>query len=185
MKKVLVLIAVFFFVNIPAKAATLTFEDVAPKTKLIDYAGFSWLNTAIAQNLGNNFAYNINHLNIDAKLIIPNTHINLESMEFLSRNWLNSVRQSISVTLEGYLRNTLTYSLVINIPDSDSFTLFNIGFKEIDEFRIVDADHENTNYHNNYSIDEIICTPAPEPSSMVLGIIGLGSLFGVKRRKLA
>jgi hypothetical protein len=178
MKQILILVALFLLSSTPSKAAVLTFEEAPSNSTLINYGGFNWINTSVQEQYGNKYAYNVNHLDMVAKLEDTSSVIKLERLYLQSRNWQGGFRLPMNLIVEGYLNNIFVHSKEVYVNGGNSFTLANLNFNNIDEFKIIASEH-----CNNYSVDNIdYAVPNPEPSSMVLGFMGIASLLGLRKK---
>jgi hypothetical protein len=189
-----------------ANAATINFESVTDGFDAVIpyvYEGFNWNdqilawkntsysslipNSSVATVSGNYFAFN----NWPSQPIaISSTNaFNFDSVWLTSLTFDTDIVKIIAYnSLGGTIEDTLT--IYGNAP-----TLYtNAAFQNINkiEFGYSNINYASPNYlgmddfsYSAYTppIEPPISTPAPEPSSMILGLMGLSSMLGLKKRK--
>jgi hypothetical protein len=192
-----------------ANAASLIdvdFEDVDLTSNpviLTNYAGLAWTNLAVSNAAtlhygvtGDKAAYSYNRPNFTS-LYSPVT-FSFKEMEFTP---IEKSGVILDITGTRYLEDNTTEKFYLHLTNlrldntytinADTYSDFN--FDDINKLEIRATYLKNqsgyiTQCNTNYIIDNFKyvdppAAPNPEPSSLILGIIGLGGIFGVKRKK--
>jgi len=194
MKKVsliLTLFAVLAF-STGANAAVIDFEDGIvsnpPGYTLLDdvsYQNATWKNFGVLQSKGEgayntayaaatisgtHVAYNFNA--VSPAEIIFNAPVNLEKAYFASAYLAPN-----NITVTGTYADNSTFSVSPFTLSTGTGQWQSFGLNNVKSIKF-----QADNYF--FGMDDITySTPVPEPSSMVLGVMGLGSLLGFRRKR--
>lgn len=195
MKKYLISLlaaAAFCGFNTSAKAALITFDDHTVDTvdyALLDgYQGFNWNNFGIV----NTTAANTPKINNGA-FTIPNAGYNgygrkadfskatpftLNSAYFSA--WAPS---NFTLRVVGYKKGIQVGSIDIPLLLNNA-QKFTFNFPKVDKVEFIPFDGGSAPSTGEwFTVDNIdYYAPVPEPSTMILGFLGLGSLFGLRRK---
>jgi hypothetical protein len=189
MKKFLVLafsaIIMFSLVN-KANATILTFDDITTKDldTFYSYGNLSWNNAGVVKNsyhsgsgydkgtispsyvAFNEYAYD---MTVNA--------INSQKFTFNDAYFTSAWYEPNDLTVTAYLGDNIVGSKTVTL-NTQQPQLISFNYKDIDKLLFHSSNFQFV--MDNIRINEPV--PTPEPSSMVLGLLGLGSLFGFKKR---
>lgn len=182
---IILIAAVFILISTSANAAkisTINFDDIPNNSDgwgfISDgYGGLNWENMGwVNQNYwglykaktGINSAYNDNGLPASISAL-TGSYFNFDSAYLRSIYNNNTILNLIAYRNGNEVENT-------KIELSTNYTKYDFNYKNIDKITFI----TNT---RDVNIDNISASPAPEASSILLGIMGLGGLFGIKTRK--
>lgn len=207
MKKLLVtmvgLLTILGFAS-SASAAVLTFDDIT-NTEVADifngYGGFNWQapqtnSIAMSKDYGypgldamqgvtsgdyaavTNFSYEPG----DSFIITSSTSslFDFNSAQFASLDFAQN-----NISIKGYLGGVLQNEDSFDVTNSSVF-YYNGGDKFFGIDQLVISSTLDTSGDwiamDDFTYNESAPAPAPEPSSMVLGLMGLGSMLGFRRK---
>jgi len=179
---------------------------------LANYGGLNWMNTAVlnAEEYTPNSGYN--NANVSGNNVAFNTYaeqatasydISSNSLfNFVGANFTAAWRDNLNLTVAGYLNGVQRYTQTVTIQSDtapnhigSAAERYTFNFDGIDELRLmatggtqnVDAfgaaDPTKGIGGAHFAMDNFEYTPAPEPSTMVMGLMGLSSILGLRRNK--
>lgn len=194
----LLMITILSIYNInSANATTLTFDDLSIGQISGSYGGFNWINMYVKNQpvnavSGTQVAYD--------KWGLPAAVTRNELFTFDSAYLSAFNNENLEVKVLGFNVNlssdlstlissaTPIYSTTITL-NSDVPTLYNFNYKDINvlAFVTLDANHNPviSPGNNRFAMDNFTfnSAPTPEPSTMLLGLLGLGGLLNTRKRK--
>lgn len=195
-----------------AQAAVLTFDDYTTdfKKTLTTYGGFTWTSTGIIEATAYNAHYEVSDSGYDNGVVSTdyvayNQFAGIASaadglFDFVGANFTAAWRNDLQLTVTGYLNGLLidTRTVTLQSEGADAAQWIAFNFNGIDKLEFNSSGGTiNTNFvytgsdstmapsmtGSHFVMDNFTYTsPAPEPSSMVLGLMGLGSALGFRRK---
>jgi len=185
------------FVTNTAQAAILSFDDFTtePKTTLTNYGGFQWtqtgvLDTSVYEHQISGYVNGVTSGNY----VAFNTYANLASasqslFNFVGANFTAAWNDDLQLTVEGFLNGILTNSKTVTLQPvgTEAASRIDFNFNGIDELRFnsfggtLNPTVGGAGCH--FAMDDFEYTPVPEPTTALLGLMGIGSLLGRIRRK--
>lgn len=180
-----------------AKAATLYFDEFDLKNSYKrlnaldkNYGGFGWssfsnlIDKDYKKNVPGHVDNGYNKGAVSGENSFFNGYSNdititrNEIFDFVGAYFTSAAFGAYNVTLFGYQEdgNILMKKLDLNTDATPKY--FNVDFKGIEKLTI---ESSNIFVMDNFEYNTI--TPVPEPSSFLLGLLGIGGLFGIKKRK--
>lgn len=91
--------------------------------------------------------------------------------------------EPLNVKIEGFLGNSLNFTKTVVVNDSAP-TWVDFNFANVDKLRIDTWTATKTEGFTQVVIDDFDFTPVPEPTTMLLGLAGIGGIFAVRRKKV-
>lgn len=189
MKKSLMTLGIIGFLGLAqaSGATVLNFEDNA-------YQAFNWTNFAIVD--GTNFESDSGYVN---GVVSPNNvaynpwgqNIDMQSDNPFILNggyFTGAWNDGLNIDITAYLAGNLVYNKTF-IVDTDAPSYLDFGGVKVDD--VIFHSHDGTPHGYigtgvHFAMDNLEVngapTPSPEPSTMLLGLIGLGGAFAKKRK---
>ena len=192
------------FVTSNAQAAILTFDDIttAPEATITNYGGLQWTNTGVLDVTSYTYVPSgYQNANTSGDYVAYNKYASVASVstsvfDFVGANFTAAWNDDLNLLVEGLLNgvvtNTRTVTLQPVAPGAAARIDFN--YNGIDQLRFTSFGGTlNPAFINvaptagagpHFAMDDFeYNTPVPEPSTALLGLMGIGSLFRRIRRK--
>jgi hypothetical protein len=187
--------------------STLTFDDVATPgglAHLSTYGGLNWDNTGVINTTLFPYASGYQNADTSGTNVAYNEFASVaaaskgSTFDFIGANFTAAWNEGLQLTVDGWLGGSKVAGLTrtITLNTSGPTSVYDFNFTGIDKltFTSTGGTHNtvafgvaNPSYGvggTHFAMDDFqYTTPAPEPSSMVLGLMGLSSVLGLRRKK--
>lgn len=178
-----------------ADASILTFDNIS-SNQIDNYGNFNWVNIYVKKQevnaiSGKQVAYNGAGL---PALINRNELFNFNSayLSAFNNDVLNVTVYGYNINIGGNVLNLISsltpkYSTTIALNE-DIPTLYTFNYENINTLVFVTNDNKNILSLNNnkFAMDNFTYNktipPAPEPSAIILGFLGLSGLIGLRKK---
>ena len=170
-----------------ANAAVLNFDDVATDYyQQIDngYHGFDWDNMYIInKNAHPDSGYDHGTVSLQNTAFngfgSPSSMFSSQAFDFNGAYFTAAWENGLHINLVGLLNGVEKYSTQL-IANTAGPVWYTANFQGIDTLAF------STNENSHFAMDNFTYNePVPEPSSMVLGLMGISSLLGLRKKKAA
>jgi hypothetical protein len=190
-----------------ANATTLTFDDIATPggfAHISNYGGLNWHYTGVINTTLFPYVSGYQNANTSGNNVVYIEYSSISTtkpdirFDFFGANFTAAWNDGLQLTVDGWLGGSKVAGLTktITLNTSSPTSVYDFNFKGIDKltFTPTGGTHNtvafgvaNPSYGiggTHFAMDDFrYTTPAPEPSSMILGLMGLGSMLGFRRKK--
>jgi len=207
--KLLVLgLAIAALGNSQANAAILTFDDITtdPTASITNYGGFTWTSTGVLNSTTYALPSGYKVANTSGDYVAFNEFAGIASansttFDFIGANLTSAWNDDLQLEVKGLLGGSELYSQTVTLQSvaPDAAKRFDFNFTGIDElvFTSSGGTHNQDDFGDldpsagiggtHFAMDDFEYqtgdVPAPEPTSMALGFLGLSGILGLRRRK--
>ena len=196
--KIVLALVIALFITNTAQAAILNFDDATTLKQdiLTNYEGFQWSEIGVLDSIRYTPSPSgYNNANTSGNYVVYNRFARTASVshslfDFVGANFTAAWYDNLQLTVEGLFDGVVTNSKTITLQPvgQEVAARFDFNFNGIDELRFnsfggtVNTSLASRGQHFVMDDFEYNAAPAPEPSTAILGLMGIGSLLRRIRR---